>query len=59
MHHHIKKLIKLPYNIWYTVITKDGDDLTEIIKELIDGGSPFEFSNDYKKFRHLEDIFWK
>ena len=59
MHHHIKKLITLPYNVWYNVKSKNGDDLTEIIKELIDSGEQFEFSNDYKKFRRLENIFWK
>ena len=58
MYHHIKKLIKLPFNVWYTVFTKDGHDLTPIIKELIDTGQPFEFSNDYKKFRRIEDNFW-
>jgi hypothetical protein len=42
---------------WFNVKDKKINDLTEFIKRLIDDGEHFEFSDDYTKFRRLEDYF--
>jgi len=53
----IKKLRNLPFGEWFSVKNKAGEDLTNQIKELIDGGEQFELSNDYKRFKRLFDPF--
>lgn len=54
----IKKLKALPTDKWFTVITKSGVNLTEIVKELIDNGEyTFELSDNHQQFRRLHDPF--
>lgn len=52
----IKKLRSVPDGQWFSVVTKDGVDCTEIIKQLIDGGEHFTLSHDHKKFQRLDDF---
>lgn len=52
-----KSLKSVPTGKWFTVINKAGEDMTDIIKQLIDSHEQFEFSDDYKKFKRLDDIF--
>lgn len=47
----------MPTGKWFSVVNKSGEDMTEIIKQLIDGHEQFEFSDDWKKFKRLEDLF--
>jgi hypothetical protein len=49
----------VPDSHWFSVTNKKGDDMTDIIKQLIDSNEPFTFSDDYKKFKRIEDPFLK
>lgn len=53
----IKNLKSVPVDKWFTVINKAGEDMTDIIKQLIDSHEQFEFSDDYQKFKRLDDTF--
>lgn len=51
----VKNLKRVPLNKWFKVINKEGDDMTQVIKDLIDSREQFEFSDDYRYFRRLDD----
>lgn len=53
----IKKLRNVPIGDWYSVVNKSGVNMTELIKELIDSNEQFELSDDYKRFKRLDDTF--
>lgn len=45
------KLLQLDPDIWYSVFDSKGNNLTEVIKELIDGGWPLTFNEAYTLFK--------
>jgi hypothetical protein len=51
----IAKLKSIEPGKWFSVVNRNGDDLTELIKDLIDGKEHFEFSDDWKRFKRLQD----
>lgn len=54
-----KKLLKVPTGQWFSVINKSSEDMTDEIKQLIDGNEPFVFTDDYKRFKRQDDPFLK
>lgn len=50
-----RKLRSVPIDQWFSVINKSNEDMTPLLKDLIDNQEQFELSNDYKKFKRIDD----
>lgn len=50
----IAKLKSIEPGKWFSIVNRNGDDLTELIKDLIDEKEYFEFSDDWKRFKLIE-----
>ena len=42
---------------WFSIVNRDDyDKIVETVKRFIDGGWPFEFSDDFKKVRRITNF---